>query len=522
MQVSKLSKPFYLGAITLFAATALAVAHPVVSHADDDDDFVTHDDPVTQMYSVPSGLKSVTQKDGNGLSYLDYIHLDPNTIKNSKLDDGNKDRYLGIADGLANVTKSSTINDNGYNQGYTIGQILFQAKKAAYNDSQSGQNTSLPYTDGKSSDGRSDCLMDAFYYGYLDGRKSQQTNQIQQQYVPGVTPLENQFYQIAFYQGYTESKNNVNPNDTNNQSPFGFDYNHIDGINEMLNYLHLPQTTKPAQYTTLSNSASLDNKDEFIQGDGSKYTGGTYDITNDLYTIQGADFISDVPMVFADESVGRLIVDNTKANDLAPEAIKSDNSNAPTSHLGLLLNDTDNTTTTDVTSNTNSSSNSNTPTNNNSSNTTSNNNVSSDSNANTSTNDVTPIIPIHHKKVTTHKVKKVVKKHVKKTTKKHTKKRYVVKKHVKKSKIKKSHAKFPRTVWANHRTGVHSVPQFNHGRTYFVAKGHKFHVYAKVSDGHGNWRYKVGKHKYITTIPGSINKHYVSYTHHHATHHHKR
>ena len=100
--------------------------------------------------------------------------------------------------------------------------------------------------------------------------------------------------------------------------------------------------------------------------------------------------------------------------------------------------------------------------------------------------------------------KKVVKKHVKKTTKKHAKKRHVVKKHV-----KKSHKKFPKTVYAKHRTGVHSVPQFNHGKTHYVAKGHKFHVYDKVSDGHGNWRYKVGKHAYITTIPGSIGTHKV-------------
>lgn len=102
--------------------------------------------------------------------------------------------------------------------------------------------------------------------------------------------------------------------------------------------------------------------------------------------------------------------------------------------------------------------------------------------------------------------KKVAKKHVtKKKAKKTVKKHHAVKKH----KVSKKHAKFPKTVYAKHRTGVHTTPQFNHGKTHFVAKGHKFHVYAKVSDGHGNWRYKVGKHAYITTIPGSIGTHRV-------------
>ena len=101
-----------------------------------------------------------------------------------------------------------------------------------------------------------------------------------------------------------------------------------------------------------------------------------------------------------------------------------------------------------------------------------------------------------------------------KTVKKHITKKKVIKKHVKKLKAKKAHKRFPKTVYAKHRTGVHSVPQFNHGKTRYVAKGHKFHVYNKVSDGHGNWRYKVGKHAYITTIPGSIGTHYVKPAHH--------
>lgn len=80
--------------------------------------------------------------------------------------------------------------------------------------------------------------------------------------------------------------------------------------------------------------------------------------------------------------------------------------------------------------------------------------------------------------------------------------------------IKTSRSHFPKTVYAKHRTGVYTYPQFNYGKTYFVNKGHKFHVYAEVSDGHGNWRYKVGKHAYITTIPGSIGTHYVKPAHH--------
>lgn len=523
MKVSKFKKPFYLGAIALFATTTLAVANPIVSHADDDNfDTSTHFDSVTQMYSVPSGLKSVTQKDGNGLSYLNYVHLDRNAITNSKLPSYIKNSFFGLSDGLANITKSTTISDSSYNQGYTVGQILYLAKRAAYNDSQSGQNT-LPYTSGKRTDGRSDCLMDAYYYGYLDGRKSQQTNQIQQQYVPGVTPLENQFYQMAFYQGYTEAKNNVNPTTTNNQSPFGFDYNHIDGINEMLSYFNLPQVTKPAQYATLSNSSSIDKIDELVQSDGTTYSGGTYSVAQDIYGIDDLSFDSETPIVFGDESVARLIVNNTKANSLATHPIKADNSNKPNSHLSLLLNDTDIPST--PTTTTASSSN--------------------DTHTESNTN-VAPIIITHHKHATKNKIKKVVKKH--KTTKKHvvkkkvvkkhvtkatkkiTKKHVIVKKHVSKKHVQKIRTHIPHTVYAKHRTGVHSVPQFNHGKTYYVAKGHKFHVYYKISDGHGNWRYNVGKHKFITTIPGSIGtkrvkKHVTHHKHHvvkHVLHKHHR
>ena len=77
MQFSKIHKYIYVGAVALFATSALALAHPVTSHADSNSD-------------VDSQLYSAWPKDQYGLRYTDYEKYNRDAFVKSTLPDVKK------------------------------------------------------------------------------------------------------------------------------------------------------------------------------------------------------------------------------------------------------------------------------------------------------------------------------------------------------------------------------------------------------------------------------------------------
>lgn len=442
MKVSKFKKPFYLGAIALFATTALALTQSVTSHADSNSD-------------VDSKLYSAWPKDQYGLRYTDYVKYNRPAFVKSTLPAKNKYTTIGVIDGINNVTIDKTMKSNYYLQGYMTGQIIAQGwlTYVKYgNDISKLPATSRPQLRN---------WLELGYHAYQNG----------------IHILLNG----NNYQDWTPSTDDSFANSL-------YDYVKDKAMGDA----NLVRTGGTMQNLTPSLSKYLTNKTPF---------GISETDTKSIDSIKKQFGFNDV---FASSDSTDIPINVLHMSDDGSTLLNNRN-------VDIYANG------------------------------------DSDSDISTSNTSSTPVVvkpsATHHEKKVVKKVvkkhktskkhvakKKVVKKHVKKATKKTTKKRVVVKKHVSKKHVQKIRTHIPHTVYAKHRTGVHSVPQFNHGKTYYVAKGHKFHVYYKISDGHSNWRYNVGKHKFITTIPGSIGtkrvkKHVTHHKHHvvkHVLHKHHR
>lgn len=439
MKVSNFKKPFYLGAVALFATTTLALAQPVISHADSNSD-------------VDSQLYSALPKDQYGLRYSDYEMYNRPAFVKSTLPAQKKYTTIGIIDGINNVTIDKTMKSNYYLQGYMTGQIIAQGwlTYVKYgNDISKLPQTTRPQLRN---------WLELGYHAYQNGIHLTLDGNNYQDWIPSSND-ENSLYDYIKEKAMGDANivrtgatmQNLTPSLSKyltNKTPFGVsetDTKSIDSIKKQFGFNDVfassDSTNIPINVLHMSTDEStlLNNRNVDIYAHGEDYSN---------------------------------VSDDTSST---PVAVKPS-----TNHHEQK---------------------------------------------------VTKKVVKKHKTVKKHVAKKkVVKKHVKKATKKHSKKRVVVKKHVSKKHIQKIRTHIPHTVYAKHRTGVHSVPQFNHGKTYYVTKGHKFHVYYKISDGHGNWRYNVGKHKFITTIPGSIGtkrvkKHVTHHKHHvvkHVLHKHHR
>lgn len=413
MQFTKIHKYVYLGAVALFATSALALAHPVTSHADS----TPSKDDVASIFGL--------EKDQYGLTDRDYNHYDRSAFAKSSLPFNNKNILIGMSDGLNNLTIDKTNYTNGYLDGYVTGQVMAQGwlHYVKYGDAGA---SNIPYTESATGGNSTDDAIRAAYYGYKDGLHiyDNMANGYQN-YTPSDDAYSQRVYSFAYKKAHDDSmiigSDNGHPalsHYLHNSTPLGFSIDDTKGLDYAKTLLH----------------------------------------SSDIY---GGGSTTDVPA-------------NVTHVDFSNPNVMLNQNNVPVTDLS---GDAKIAVSYDNPSNQNTS-------------------VSTSSDTQTTT--------------------PAVVKHVVKTTK-HTK---VVKKHVTKKQVKKAKAKLPKFVYAKHRTGVHSVPQFNKGKTYYVAKGHKFRVYAKVSDGHGNWRYKVGKHAYVTTIPGSISKKYVKpATKKHVKHH---
>ena len=542
MRVSKLSKPFYLGAIALFATSALAFTHPAVSHA-------------SEISSISSNLAtadSQAPKDAYGLTIYDYLTFDHNAIANSSMPDDYKAMYFGLSDGIYNRTRDTNYNNTSYQNGYIVGQTLAQGWITA--QKYGNKVNDAPYINSFNDPNTlTDKQIAAVYFGYLDGSNSQRAKNNHQtyrlQYLATKDEMTKQLYIFGFLKGTLDIVNNVSVTDNNqNQTPFGFNYSHLSELNMMRSIEHLPAVSISDAPTN-----ALNNTDTSTYYDGgniwstANYTLGTpSSIMTGLFNTQNLTLPKSSMYVDITSSARLLNVTTTNETFFKQNPFLDFTSDAkPTTNTS----DTSNNTLTSTSSNTTQSSNTNVSTHNtnnvtsssnvSNSNTTSDNtnnnvtpnpvipntNVTKNTVSDVSSNVVKPVTSTSQKSnTTTSETKPVTKPSPKVTTVTKHKTNKVTKKRIKKA-PKKIRKGIPHAVYAKHRTGVHSSPQFNHGKTYFVETGHKFHVYYKISDGHGNWRYNVGYHKFITTLPGSITKHYVKpihHIHHHIKKHHHR
>lgn len=549
MQVSKLSKPFYLGAIALFTTSALAFTHPVVSHA-------------SEISSISSNLAtadSQAPKDAYGLTIYDYLTFDHDAIANSSMPDDYKAMYFGLSDGIYNRTRDTNYNNTSYQNGYIVGQTLAQGWIAA--QKYGNKVNDAPYINSFNDPNTlTDKQIAAVYFGYLDGSNSQRAKNNHQtyrlQYLATKDEMTKQLYIFGFLKGTLDIVNNVSVTDNNqNQTPFGFNYSHLSELNMMRSIEHLPAVSvNDAPANALNNTDASTYYDGGNLWSTANYTLGTpSSIMTGLFNTQNLTLPNSSIYVNMTSSARLLNVTTTNATFFKQNPFLDFTSDAKTPTNTV---DTSNNTQASTSSNTTPSSNNNVSTNNTnevvsssnvaSGNTTPTHTQSNNANnsvisnpvkpntdvaknavSDVSSNVVKPITSTSQKSNTTTSETKPVAKPSPKATTTITKHKPVkiTKKVIKKS-PKKIRKGIPHTVYAKHRTGIHSSPQFNHGKTYFVETGHKFHVYYKISDGHGNWRYNVGYHKFITTLPGSITKHYVKpihHTHHHIKkHHHKR
>lgn len=523
MHVSKLSKPFYLGAITLFATSTLAFTHPVISHAASN----------TTNSSIAHSLAnadSTAHKDAYGLTLYDYLFFDHDAIANSSMPNDYKALYFGLSDGIHNQTRDTNYNNTSYQNGYIVGQTLAQGYLSA--QKYGNKVNHAPYIKSfNDPDSLIDKQITAVYFGYLDGSNTQRAkdnNQVYRlQYLPTKDDMTKQLYLFGFIKGSLDVTNNVSVADNNqNQTPFGFNYSHLKELNMMRSIEHLPAvSTNDAPANALSNTDASTYYDGGNLWSTANYTLGIPEsIMSDLFNSDTLKLPKS--SIYTDMSNSSRLLNVTTTNATAfktnpfldftsdaptPSSATNSNTNEP-ADAGSNVADNDSAASSTNDSVTASSAQSS--------------NVTSASQSTTSqavsSNPTSPESTIvsqssHH--ATKPAKKHIVKKHVtKKAVKKHSKK--ATKKHVAKKTPKKIRKNIPHTIYAKHSIGVHSSAQFNHGKTYYVAKGHKFHVYYKISDGHGNWRYNVGYHKFVTTISGSISHHYVKPAHHAVRHHH--
>lgn len=523
MHVSKLSKPFYLGAIALFATSALAFTHPAVSHA-------------SEISSISSNLAtadSQAPKDAYGLTIYDYLTFDHDAIANSSMPDDYKAMYFGLSDGIYNRTRDTNYNNTSYQNGYIVGQTLAQGWITA--QKYGNKVNDAPYINSFNDPNTlTDKQIAAVYFGYLDGSNSQRAKNNHQtyrlQYLATKDEMTKQLYIFGFLKGTLDVVNNVSVTDNNqNQTPFGFNYSHLSELNMMRSIEHLPVvSTANAPANALSNTDASTYYDDGNLWSTANYTLGIPEsIMSDLFNSDTLKLPKSSIYTDMSNSSRLLNVTTTDATAFKSNPFLDFTSDAPT-QSSATNSDTNESVSAVPSVATNSNAASSTNDNIATSSTQSSNtdNVSQPTtnqvvNSNQTNHETTVVTkPSSHVTKSTKTKSHVAKKHVaKKVVKKHIKK--ATKKRVAKKTPKKIRKNIPHTIYEKHRIEVHSSAQFNHGKTYYVPKGHKFHVYYKISDGHGNWRYNVGYHKFVTTISGSISKHYVKSVHHVVKHHHK-
>lgn len=458
MLLNTLKKPFYVGAVALFATTTFAITNPTTHH-------------VTAHASGISG-NSYDRNNSHtyGLTQNQYDSFDHNALLKANMNQDTKDLFLGESDGLNNRTKDTNINSHSYNLGYYIGQTAAQGYLAYL---KYGDDTSkVPYMKQFNPTGTgdsADSFIAATYFGYragindLKGAFSFGPNHNNDATYNGSDALNPaRFYTFAANLAREANKNgrvDTLKNHLNNSTPFGFSITDTNVLNVIKDQLHLDN---------IFANGSVDNVPNNV----------LYASNGHIFDTNKNDF-GDIG-TNVNSSVATPKTDNTQTTstpvktDTTSPATKTDNVE-PTNQQPVVQPS-----------------------------------VTEQSSANPSTNTVVSNKPM-------------VKKTMHKT---------VMKKHVKKAKIKKIYSHIPHTVYAKHRLGIHSTTHFNHGKVHFVAKNHKFHVYYKISDGHGNYRYNVGKHQFITVKKDSVQnkpvkKHVVKHAKKHIkkhviSKHHKR
>lgn len=283
MQVSKLSKPFYIGTIALFASSTLALTHPIVSHADSTSTISTE-------IAKSDSQKPASEKDAYGLTITDYFMLDHDAISKSSMPDDYKMMYYGLSDGIYNRTRDTNYNHTSYQNGYIEGQTLAQGWIAA--QKYGNKVSHAPYIKGfNDSSSLIDKQITAVYFGYLDGTGMEQARLNNQtyrlRYLPTQDDMVKQLYMFGLFKGRTDIIDHVSITDNNqNQTPFGFNYSHLKEQNEMRSIEHLPAVSvKDAPVNALNNTDASTYFDDGNLWSTANYTLGTPEsIMSDTFT----------------------------------------------------------------------------------------------------------------------------------------------------------------------------------------------------------------------------------------------
>lgn len=460
MLLNTLKKPFYIGAVALFATTTFAITSPTTHHV------TAHASGISGNYYDHNNSHTY------GLSQYQYDSFDRNALMKANMSQDTKDLFVGESDGLNNRTKDTNLNSHSYNLGYYIGQTAAQGYLAYL---KYGDDTSkVPYMkqfNPTGTDNSADAFIAATYFGYRDelnrlkgafsfgpNNNNGEKYNGNEKYNGSDALNPDHFYTFARNLALEANKNgklDTLENHLNNSTPFGFSIADTNVLNAIKDRLHLDNVFANGSINNVPNNVLYASN------------GHIFDTNKDDFGDIGTNVNSSV----AKPTTNTTTPANT---DVTSSANKNTNVE-PTKQTPVVQP-----------------------------------NVTDQPSANSSTNNAVSNQPVAKK--TTHKT--------------------VVKKHVKKAKIKKIYSHIPHTVYAKHRLGVHSTTHFNKGKVHFVAKNHKFHVYYKISDGHGNYRYNVGKHQFITVKKDSIQnkpikKHVVKHAKKHIkkhviSKHHKR